>query len=198
MRVITCSGYKGGISKSVTAVHLATFLASRGETILVDSDSNRTAIHWSERGALPFQVVDERRALKAVPGHDWVVVDTPARPDSSDLKELAGGSDLLILPTFPDILSLEPMLQMASDLGGVKYRILITRVPPKPNRDGLLMQAQLRAAGAPVFRSLVRQSVGFTKAALAGVPISSLTGRDRLGWLDYEAVGKEVLEVLGE
>jgi len=41
-----------------------------------------------------------------------VVIDTPARPESDDLKELSKGCDLLILPTKPDIVSLEPMLEM--------------------------------------------------------------------------------------
>jgi chromosome partitioning protein len=148
---------------------------------------------------LPFPVVDERQALKAVGGHDYVVVDTPARPDSGDLSELAKGSDLLILPTIPDIVSLEPMLQMASDLGpDTRYRILLTMVPPYPNRDGVKMRDELIAAGAPVFRGMIRYAIGFKKAALAGIPVSGLTGRDRLGWLDYEAVGKEMLEVLSE
>jgi chromosome partitioning protein len=44
---------------------------------------------------------------------------------------------------------------------------------------------------------MIRRAAGFQKAALAGVPVSGLTGRDRLGWLDYEALGKEILEVLG-
>jgi len=30
------------------------------------------------------------------------IIDTPARPDSDDMKELAEGGDLLILPTKPD------------------------------------------------------------------------------------------------
>ena len=191
---------KGGVSKSCTAIHLASFLACQGfKPVLVDSDPNRTALHWAGRGSLPFPVVDERQALKAVSGHDYVVVDTPARPDSGDLSELAKGSDLLILPTIPDIVSLEPMLQMVSDLGpDTRYRILLTMVPPYPNRDGVKMRDELIAAGAPVFRGMIRYAIGFKKAALAGIPVSGMTGRDRLGWLDYEAVGKEMLEVLND
>lgn len=199
MQVIGVTGAKGGVGKSCTAVHLASFLAYRGgRVVLVDSDPNRTALNWSHRGQLPCEVVDERQAFKAVTGADYAVVDTPARPDTDDLKELAKGSDLLILPTVPDIVSLEPMLQTASDLGDARYRILITMAPPNPNRDGVKMQSELQEAGAPVFRAIIRQAVGFKKAALAGVPVSRMTGRDRLGWADYEAVGKEVLEILSD
>ena len=197
MKIITVTGYKGGCGKSVSAIHIAAFLSALGDVVLIDSDPNRTAIHWSERGQLPFTVVDERKAMKVVQGRDYLVIDTPARPDSSDLKELSEGADLLILPTVPDIVSLDPMVQTASDLGNATYRALLTIVPPKPSREGELMRDELLANDFPVFKTMIRRAAGFQKAALAGIPIRDLTGRDRLGWLDYEALGKEILEVLG-
>lgn len=198
MKIITVTGYKGGCGKSVSAIHIATFLSALGDVVLIDSDPNRTAIHWGERGQLPFTVVDERKAMKVVQGRDYLVIDTPARPDSSDLKELSEGADLLILPTVPDIVSLDPMVQTASDLGEATYRALLTIVPPKPSREGELMRDELQANDFPVFRTMIRRAAGFQKAALAGVPVRDLAGRDRLGWLDYEALGKEILEVLGD
>ena len=197
MKILTVTGYKGGVTKSTTAVHLCTFLSDSGKTLLIDGDPNRTAIAWSERGELPFDVVDERRAMKIVSDYDFAVIDTPARPDSSDLKELAEGCDLLILPTLPDIVSLDPMLQTANELGDANYRALIAVVPPKPNRDGEQMQSELKAANVPVFDTMIRRSIGFSKAALAGKPVRDLSGGDRMGWMDYERLGKEVMEILG-
>lgn len=198
MKIITITGYKGGCGKSMTAVHVATFFSDRGNTLLVDSDPNRTALHWSDRGSLPFEVVDERKAMKSVAGRDWVVIDTPARPDSSDLKELSEGADLLILPTVPDIVSLDPMLQTASALGKANYRALLTIVPPRPSKEGETMRDELRDNGVPVFETMIRRAAGFQKAALAGVPVREMGGRDSLGWMDYQSLGKEILEVIGD
>ncbi|MBD2261240.1 ParA family protein [Pseudanabaena sp. FACHB-2040] len=197
MKILTITGYKGGCGKSVTAIHVATYLSALGDVVLVDSDPNRTSLSWANRGQLPFTVVDERKAMKVVQGRDFIVIDTPARPDSSDLKELAEGCDLLILPTLPDIVSLEPMLQTAHDLGEANYRALLTIVPPKPSREGEAMREELRSNGVPVFSTMIRRTAGFQKAALAGFPIRDLTGRDRMGWLDYDSLGSEILEAIG-
>ena len=196
MKVVSVSGFKGGVGKSVTSIHLATFFSEIGQTLLIDGDPNGSAIAWAEQGKLPFTVVDQKGSMKAIVGNDFIVCDSPARPDSRDLKELKNGSDLLILPTIPDSVSLLPMLQTAAVLAGSKYRALIAINPPKPNRDGELMQEELKDAGIPVFKTKIRRSVGIPKAALAGLPVRDLQGRDRMAWLDYQALGNEVLELL--
>jgi chromosome partitioning protein len=197
MKILTVTGYKGGVGKSVTAVHLATFFSDKGKTVLVDGDPNRTAIGWNSRGQLPFTVADERQAMKVVSGSDYVVIDTPARPNSDDLKELAKGCDLLILPTAPDVLSLQPMLETARDLGDANYRALITIVPPYPSREGEVMNKDLKEGGVPVFETMIRRTTGFPKAALAGVPIRDLDDvRFKAAWSDYEALGNEIREIL--
>lgn len=198
MKIVTITGYKGGVGKSTTAIHIATFLSERGKTVLVDGDPNRTALSWAARGGLPYQVADERQAMKLVSGADFVVIDTPARPDSDDLGELAKGCDLLVLPTAPDVLSLQPMLETARDLGGTAYRALITIVPPYPSREGEMMRQDLMDGGVPVFKAMIRRTVGFPKAAMAGLPIRDIDdARLRGAWEDYCDLGDEIVEVLG-
>ncbi|WP_264308975.1 ParA family protein [[Leptolyngbya] sp. PCC 7376] len=121
MQIIAVTGYKGGVGKSTSAIHIAAYLARNHKTILIDGDLNRTAVNWSQRGEMPFTVADERQAMRVMSCHDYAVIDTPARPNSDDLQELAKGCDLLILPTTPDVVSLEPMLAIANDIGDAKY-----------------------------------------------------------------------------
>lgn len=199
MRIITVTGYKGGIGKSTTAFHLAAYFSDFGKTVLIDGDPNRTALKWASRSAeaLPFTVADERQAMKIIPGMDYVIIDTPARPRSDDLKELAKGCDLLILPTSPDVVSLEPMLETARDVGEAKFRAMITIVPPHPSKEGELMRDDLEEGGIPVFKAMVRRTVGFAKAAMTGRPIRDLEdARARAAWEDYRSLGEEIRELL--
>jgi nitrogenase subunit NifH len=73
------ASFKGGVGKTVTAVHLAAHLQTRASTMLVDGDPNRSATGWAKRGALPFRVVDEHRAVRHARDHEHVVIETPKR-----------------------------------------------------------------------------------------------------------------------
>ena len=59
------------------------------------------------------------------------------------------------------------------------------------------MRQELRDGGVPVFESLIRRTVGFQKAALAGVPIRDLDEpRLQAAWQDYLTLGNEIMESL--
>lgn len=197
MHIITVTGYKGGVGKSTTAVHLAAFFSEKGETLLIDGDPNRTSVKWAARGALPFKVISEKESARHVAGKEFVIIDTPARPNSEDLKELSDGCDLLILPTAPDILGLEALLETAENVLSANYRALLTIVPPKPSHEGEIMKAELIENNIPAFETMIRRSASFQKAALAGVPVSEIRSSLAAGAAsDYAKLGVEILEVL--
>jgi chromosome partitioning protein len=131
--------------------------------------------------------------------HEHVVIDTEARPEREDLEALAGGCDLLIIPTTPDALALDALLLLVDALddvgaGEASYRVLLTLVPPRPSRDGEMARATLEGAGLPLFAGEVRRRVAFQKAALEGVPVYDVRDpRAAEAWQDYVDVGEEVV-----
>jgi chromosome partitioning protein len=196
--IVTTASFKGGVGKTTTAVHVAAFLQKDGETLLVDGDPNRSATRWSKRGmGFPFKVVSEQQAAKYGRNFKHIVIDTQARPDEEDLKDLVDGCDLLILPSTPDVLSLDALMQtvhLMKALGSGDYRVLLTRVPPPPRKDGEDAREMLAEAGFPLFKGRVRELVAFQKAALEGLVVNQVSDRRAgVAWNDYVAIGREIL-----
>jgi len=195
--LITVAGFKGGVGKTTTAVHLACCLAEQGSTLLVDGDPNRSATGWSKRGELPFRVVDLMQAAMHAPKHDHVVIDTAARPDSDELRALVDGCNLLVLPTTPDALAIDALLQtvdLLQEFGSDDYRVLLTMVHPHPVK--MAKQARAALSELPLFDAQVRRLIAYEKASLQGCPVHRVKGdrMARIAWSDYQAVAKEILQ----
>ncbi len=195
--IITVASFKGGVGKTTTAVHLAAYMQEKAPTLLIDGDPNRSATGWTKRGALPFKVVDERQSARFAREYEHIVIDTEARPEENDLKELADGCDLLIVPTTPDALAIDALIQTVAALekiGTDRFRILLTIIPPRPSHDGDEARSLMAERGLPLFTGEIQRLVAFQKAALAGVPVSKVNDpRAEQAWSCYVTVGKEIV-----
>ncbi|MBX9569382.1 MAG: ParA family protein [Candidatus Obscuribacterales bacterium] len=195
--IITVASFKGGVGKTTTAFHIAAFLNERGKTLLVDGDPNRSVMKWAERGDVPFKVVDLMGAAMHAPNFEHIVFDTEARPEYEDLKALSDGCHLLVLPTTPDVLSLEALMltvKALRDAKSTKFKVLLTIVPPRPERDGQEARQYLHAEGLPVFKSEIRRFAAYKKAALTGIPVHEIkAGNAKEAWEDYRNVGEEIV-----
>jgi chromosome partitioning protein len=184
--IITLASFKGGQAKSTSAIHLAAYFQRKAATLLVDGDPNRSVSRWASHGNLPFKVVTEAQAAMHARSHEHIIIDTKARPDENDLQELATGCHLLVLPCTPDPLSIDALLLTVESLkktGTAHYRVLLTIVPPLPNRDGERAREALTQAGFPLFKSEIPRAIVFQRCILTGGVVNSG---------EYASVGKEI------
>ena len=134
---------------------------------------------------------------------EHLIIDTQARPELGDLKDLADGCDLLVLPSTPDEAALDALMQTIAalrSLGTDRYRILLTIVPPKPIPEGELARKALCEAGLPLFKGEIRRTISFQRALNEGVTVDQIKGSDTagLGWQDYRGVGREIEKLYGQ
>ena len=143
--IVTVLSAKGGVGKSTTAIHLATYFQSLAPTLLVDGDGIRSATKWSQRGngqGLPFKVIGYAELARSASQFTHIIIDTEALSDE-DFRDATKGSDALVIPAVPESVATDGLthtIAKLQEMGSDHYRVLLTMVPPKPRTEG----AQLR------------------------------------------------------
>lgn len=193
--IISVTALKGGVGKTTTAIHLAAYFQEKAPTLLIDADKNRSALHWSREDTLPFMVASQAGATGLVKKYTHIIVDTQARPEPEELKDLARGSDLLILPTTPNHLDLDVTIKAVELLSTMtdNYRVLLTQVDSR-TKTGKEARKVLQSAKLPLFKREIPRLIAFERAAEQGVIVKDYPDpRANSGWLAYKGVGREIL-----
>jgi chromosome partitioning protein len=193
--LVSIASFKGGVGKTTTAVHLSVYFQKKGKTVLVDGDPNRSAIAWSERGKFSFQVIDESELESRAGEFSNIIIDTPARPTADELKTLSAESDLLLIPTKPDALSLDALLKIVASLqsfNAKNYKVLLTLVPPRSNaaRDA---KAMLDEIEVPYCKTEIHRRAICEKVALQGKTVDNLKD-GQAAWEEFMTLGKEIFK----
>jgi chromosome partitioning protein len=104
-----------------------------------------------------------------------------------------------VVPATPDALGLQSAIQTTTKVrrvvGDARFKVLLTIVAPKPNRDGEDAMQYLTDHGVPHFQASIRRIVAFQRAVLEGVTVDKVD-RTNLGWRDYVQTGEELLQAL--
>ena len=142
---VAVANLKGGTAKTVTSYFLATALAERGRTLLVDCDPQGSALSWAEAaeeggGTVPFEVVglavkDVHRRVKGLAGdYEHVVLDTPPGEISIARSAMLAADTVLVAipPTDIDVDRVMATLEFVAEVEplneGLTCRLLPTLV----------------------------------------------------------------------
>ncbi len=199
---ITVCGQKGGVAKTCTSIHLASVWHSEGKKVcIVDADKNRSALAYASRGNLPFPVFPVSSAAKASRSSEIVITDGQASSDQEELKHLAYGSDLVILPTTAKARSVELTVELANLLSNLKvnHAVLIVKVDFRQQKAAQQAKAALENFGLYVFDTFIPLLSAFDKAEASGNAVFEAVDdlgrsdpRRMTGWSAYCSIASQI------
>ncbi len=199
---ITVCGQKGGVAKTCTSIHLASVWHSEGKKVcIVDADKNRSALAYASRGNLPFPVFPVSSAAKASRSSEIVITDGQASSDQEELKHLAYGSDLVILPTTAKARSVELTVELASLLSNLKvnHAVVIVKVDFRQQKAAQQAKAALENFGLYVFDTFIPLLSAFDKAEASGNAVFEAVDdlgrsdpRRMTGWSAYCSIASKI------
>jgi len=199
---ITVCGQKGGVAKTCTSIHLASVWHSEGKKVcIVDADKNRSALAYASRGNLPFPVFPVSSAAKASRSSEIVITDGQASSDQEELKHLAYGSDLVILPTTAKARSVELTVELANLLSNLKvnHAVVIVKVDFRQQKAAQQAKAALENFGLYVFDTFIPLLSAFDKAEASGNSVFEAVDdsgrsdpRRMTGWSAYCSIASQI------
>ncbi len=199
---ITVCGQKGGVAKTCTSIHLASVWHSEGKKVcIVDADKNRSALAYASRGNLPFPVFPVSSAAKASRSSEVVITDGQASSDQEELKHLAYGSDLVILPTTAKARSVELTVELANLLSNLKvnHAVVIVKVDFRQQKAAQQAKAALENFGLYVFDTFIPLLSAFDKAEASGNAVFEAVDdlgrsdpRRMTGWSAYCSIASQI------
>ncbi|HEX4608797.1 MAG TPA: ParA family protein [Urbifossiella sp.] len=205
--IIVLANSKGGVGKTSISVHLATWLAEQGHSVvLADCDAQQSSSEWLAEAAPEIKTVrlaDPTAILEALPQlaqeADFVVADGPGS-NTETSRALLLRADLAIVPCKASMLEVRALAQATAVLrqsqdirGGKPDAVIVLSMVGKTYRLTQDMKDAAAALGLPLTRPALTLKQIYADAPGQGTVVWRMGARGRDAVHEIEALFREVL-----
>ncbi|MEO0949010.1 MAG: ParA family protein [Cyanobacteria bacterium J06641_5] len=203
MEILAIVNGKGGSGKTTTAIALASVLAERGPTLLVDAAPQGTASWWAGRGELGFTTLTvnnpkELRQLRRARDYAFIAIDTPPARQSDLVLAAVALAGRAIVPTRLAPLDLQGAINTVRGAvvpQRVPYRLLLNRVEARDRDDAAEVRQTLGELGIPALQQTIGSYRYLERAPLEGVNLLQYRGSHAKAAITaYRKLATEILE----
>lgn len=181
MSVIALVGNKGGVGKSTLCINLASALAERDATIVLDADPQQSSHNWHAiadgTSAFPVISASEDAAKVAVDFAEsarYVIIDCPPSVQSKQTTDALSRADLALIPIQPSPLDLWASVQIETEVGRAREAnpdlsalLVINQLEPR-TRLSQVMRDALAEFSLPVAQSAICRRMIYRQAVMQG------------------------------
>ena len=205
--IIVLANSKGGVGKTSISVHLATWLAEQGHSvILADCDSQKSSSEWLEEAAPQIRTVrlaDPTAILDALPQlaqeADFVVADGPGS-NTETSRALLLRADLALVPCKASMLEIRALAQATAVLRqsqdirqGKPDAVIILSMVGKRYRLTQDMIDAATALGLPLAKTAMTLKQIYADAPGQGTVVWRMGSRGNEAAHEIESLFREVL-----
>lgn len=193
MKTVAILSNKGGVGKTTLTINLAVASMIAGkQTVLVDLDSQQSALSWNRVRTSEYPLVTSVNPNKlsallqtlSKSGADLVFIDTPPRSEA-DALEAAAQADLILVPCRPaflDLIAIRATVK-TTELVHAPAVVVLNGVPARGQKTMDAKEA-INGYQLPVAEQAIGLRVAHERALTAG-----------LGVQEYEPKGKAAAEI---
>ncbi len=181
MPVIALVGNKGGAGKTTLCINLASALAERDTTVVLDADPQQSSHNWHAiaDGNSAFPVISASEGIaRAAEDHAgsarYVLIDCPPSVRSPQTGDALSRADLALIPVQPSPLDLWASVQIEAEVErardanpGLAALLVINQLEPR-TRLSRVMRDALAELSLPAAESAVRRRMVYRQSVIQG------------------------------
>lgn len=207
--IVAVGSRKGGSGKSTLATSIAVVLANKGDTLLVDSDYQRSSALWaSDRGEAgnepTITCVEQTSSLRNAlldlkDRYQYIVVDTAGR-DSDSLRLALSVADIFLSPLRPSQFDLDTAQGLSESIieakqfnPDIRVNVVLNQCSTNVNdkRPDEAREYLAHYPDLPVLNTNIHYRVAFNDARALGLGVTEYTDPKAKGEI------KAIIEELG-